>query len=157
MWPQNMEFRGAAAQAITQVRGHSGFAVLHTRSDLCEQDVSFREVRVSNLHFAERTFRGRPEFPIRFAPFPFTAVIAAASAFQYPRPRLIGMVLGVRAVRFSLIAFAAMYWGRGILRIANSPEVIWFMIGFTALCLVGSILSIMRWTRMSRSRLQAAN
>ncbi len=89
-------------------------------------------------------------------PFPFTAVIAAASAFQYPRLRLLGLVLGVRAVRFSLIALAAMQWGRRILRIANLPEVTWFMVGFTALCLVGSALSIIRWTRLSRAQAQAA-
>src|SRR5580700_6744692 len=40
-------------------------------------------------------------------PFPFTAVIAAASAFQYPKLRLLGYVFGFRAVRFILIGLAA--------------------------------------------------
>jgi membrane protein YqaA with SNARE-associated domain len=89
-------------------------------------------------------------------PFPFTAVIAAASAFHYPRLRLLGLVLVARAVRFSLIAFAAMQWGRKILRIADSPQGTWFMAGFTALCLVGSALSVIRWTRFHRPQAQAA-
>jgi len=37
-------------------------------------------------------------------PFPFTVVIAAASAFQYPRARLLGLVFAARLVRYSLLA-----------------------------------------------------
>jgi membrane protein YqaA with SNARE-associated domain len=85
-------------------------------------------------------------------PFPFTAVIAAASAFQYPKMRLLAYVLGTRAVRFTLIGLAAMTFGRRILRIANSPQFIWFIVGFSTLCIVGSALSILRWVRLSRSR-----
>jgi membrane protein YqaA with SNARE-associated domain len=85
-------------------------------------------------------------------PFPFTAVIASASAFQYPRPRLLAYVFAARAVRFTLIGLAAVYFGRHIVRMANSPEFVWFIIGFSALCLLGSVLSIMRWIRLSRSR-----
>src|ERR1035437_5221879 len=66
-------------------------------------------------------------------PFPFTAVIAAASAFQYPKMRLLAYVLGTRAVRFTLIGLAAMTFGRRILRIANSPQFIWFIVGFSTL------------------------
>src|SRR5665811_1848295 len=69
-------------------------------------------------------------------PFPFTAVIAAASAFQYPKMRLLASVLGARAVRFTLIGLAAMTFGRRILRIANSPQFIWFIVGFSTLCIV---------------------
>jgi hypothetical protein len=86
-------------------------------------------------------------------PFPFTAVIAAASAFQYPKLRLLSYVFGLRMVRFTLIGLAAIWFGRRILRIANLPEFTWFMVGFSALCIIGSTLSIMRWIRLSRSRL----
>jgi membrane protein YqaA with SNARE-associated domain len=85
-------------------------------------------------------------------PFPFTAVVAAASAFQYPRPRLLAYVFGARAVRFTLIGLAAIYFGRRIVRIANTPEFTWFIVGFSALCLIGSAISIMRWMRLSRAR-----
>jgi membrane protein YqaA with SNARE-associated domain len=85
-------------------------------------------------------------------PFPFTAVIAAASAFQYPRLRLLAYVFGARAIRFILIGLAAIWFGRRILRIANSPEFVWFIVGFSALCVIGSALSVMRWVRLSRSR-----
>ena len=85
-------------------------------------------------------------------PFPFTAVVGAASAFQYPRMRLLGIVLGARAIRFSLVGLAAIHWGRRILRVANSPEFTWFMAGFTVLCLAGSTISVIRWIRLSHSR-----
>lgn len=83
-------------------------------------------------------------------PFPFTAVVAAASAFQYPRLRLLGLVFGARAVRFALVGAAAIWFGRGIVRIARTPEFTWFMVGFTTLCLGGSVLSFLRWVRRSR-------
>jgi membrane protein YqaA with SNARE-associated domain len=85
-------------------------------------------------------------------PFPFGASIAAASAFQYPRPRLLGLVFVARAVRFSLVGWAAIYFGRRILRIANSEEFLWFMGGFIVFCLIGSIVSIVHWVRMSQPR-----
>ena len=84
-------------------------------------------------------------------PFPFGASIAAASAFQYPRPRLLILVLIARAVRFSLVGWAAIYFGRHILRIADSPEFLWFMGGFIAFCLIGSIVSVAHWVRIGRS------
>jgi membrane protein YqaA with SNARE-associated domain len=85
-------------------------------------------------------------------PFPFGAAIAAASAFQYPRPRLLVLVFVGRAVRYSLVGWAAVHFGRGILRIANSAEFMWLMAGFIALCLIGSILSIVHWVRIGRTR-----
>ena len=85
-------------------------------------------------------------------PFPFTAVIAAASAFQYSKLRLLGYVFGFRTVRFTLIGLVAIWFGRRILGIANLPEITWFMVGFSALCIIGSTLSIMRWIRLSRPR-----
>lgn len=85
-------------------------------------------------------------------PFPFGASIAAASALQYPRPRLLMLVFLARAVRYSLVGWAAVYFGRRILRIANSTEFMWMMGGFIAFCLVGSFASIIHWIRIGRSQ-----
>jgi membrane protein YqaA with SNARE-associated domain len=85
-------------------------------------------------------------------PFPFGAAIAVASALQYPRPRLLTLVLAARAVRYSLIGWAAIYFGRRILRIADSSEFEWFMGGFIAFCLIGSVASILQWVRIGKSR-----
>ena len=84
-------------------------------------------------------------------PFPFGATIAVASALQYPRPRLLGVVFVSRIARFALVGWAAIYFGRHILRIANSPEFLWFMAGFIVFCLVGSTLSVVQWLRHRKS------
>ncbi len=84
-------------------------------------------------------------------PFPFGVYIAAAaSAFQFPRVRLLTIVFLVRTVRYALVGWAAIHFGRRILRIANSTEFLWFVGGFIALCLIGSIISVVRWVRISR-------
>jgi hypothetical protein len=85
-------------------------------------------------------------------PFPFGAVIAAASAFQYPRVRLLTLVFVSRTIRFLLVGWAAIHFGRRILRIADSTEFMWAMAGFIALCLVGSIISVVNWVRIGNSR-----
>lgn len=83
-------------------------------------------------------------------PFPFTPVIAAASAFQYPKKHLLAIAFTMRLVRFSLIGVAAILLGPDILAIAKSPAFTWAMIGFIALCMVGSTISVAGWIRRSR-------
>jgi len=83
-------------------------------------------------------------------PFPFTVVIASASAFAYPRARLLGLVFITRAVRFGIVGWLAIRFGRDILRIAREPETTWIMLGFIAVCIIGSAFQIMQWVRRSR-------
>jgi membrane protein YqaA with SNARE-associated domain len=80
-------------------------------------------------------------------PFPFGAVIGVASALQYPRARLLTVVFSARVARFLLVGWAAIKFGHGILRIANSPGFLWFMGCFIALCLIGSIIEVTHWVR----------
>src|ERR1700733_58264 len=83
-------------------------------------------------------------------PFPFTVVIASASAFDYPRPPLLGLVFVARAIRFTIIGLLAIQFGRQILRIAREPLTTWIMVGFIVLCVVGSAFQVMQWVRRSR-------
>ena len=85
-------------------------------------------------------------------PFPFGAAIAVASALQYPRPRLLTLVLAARTVRYSLIGWSAIYFGHRILRIAESAEFEWMMGGFIAFCVIGSVASIIQWVRVGTSK-----
>ncbi len=78
-------------------------------------------------------------------PFPFTAVIAAASALQYPRLRLFALVFVARLVRFLLVGYAAIHFHEEIMRIVKSNEFWWFMEAFAAMCVIGSAYSIWRW------------
>lgn len=88
-------------------------------------------------------------------PFPFTPVIAAASAFQYPRRKLLSIAFAARIVRFFVVAELAIAFGREILAVERSPVFFWTMIGFVALCVIGSAFSIASWVRHSRARQEA--
>jgi membrane protein YqaA with SNARE-associated domain len=83
-------------------------------------------------------------------PFPFGAAIAVASALQYPRPRLLAVVFLARTVRFALVGWAAIYFGAHILRVAKSPEFLWIMGAFIAVCVVGSVIEVARWVRKGK-------
>jgi membrane protein YqaA with SNARE-associated domain len=82
-------------------------------------------------------------------PFPFTLVIASASAFEYPRKRLLGLVFLARAVRFAAVGWLAIRFGREILRIANAPATTVVMLGFIVLCAAGSAFQVAQWVRRS--------
>lgn len=83
-------------------------------------------------------------------PFPFTAVIAAASAFQYPRRKLFPIAFVARLARFSVVATLAVVFGRQVLAIAKSGPFFWAMIAFIAVCAAGSAYSVYGWIRRSR-------
>ena len=83
-------------------------------------------------------------------PIPFGAAIAVASALQYPRVRLIGFVFVTRIVRFALVGWAALHWGRQILRITKTPAFLWCMWIFIGICVIGSVFEVIRWMRNAR-------
>jgi membrane protein YqaA with SNARE-associated domain len=85
-------------------------------------------------------------------PFPFSAVIVAASALQYPRHRLLTVVFIARTVRFLLVGLIAIWLGRRVIRLIESPGFQWFVIGFAVVCVVASAVSIVSWIRRSRGR-----
>jgi membrane protein YqaA with SNARE-associated domain len=114
-----------------------------------------RMMKPTRLEYFKRHMSNQAAIAIGLAclappPFPFTVVIASASAFAYPRPRLLGLVFIARAIRFSIIGWLAIRFGRGILRIARDPETTWIMLGFIAVCIIGSAFQIMQWVRRSR-------
>jgi membrane protein YqaA with SNARE-associated domain len=84
-------------------------------------------------------------------PFPFTLVIAAASALHYPRGKMLGIIATGRVVRFTIIGSLAIWLGRHMLKIAQTPAFEWSMAGFIALCVLGSTISIYNLVRSSRS------
>jgi len=84
-------------------------------------------------------------------PFPFTLAVMVNSALSYPRKRLVLTVAAGRAIRFLLLGALAIRFGRTILKIAGSAAFKNFMYVFTAICLTGSVLSIIKWTRKGYS------
>ncbi len=83
-------------------------------------------------------------------PFPFTPFVMATSALQYPRKRLLMVVGCSRMVRFTVLGVLALLFGRRILRWAESDIVQDLMIGLIALCIIGSVISVVGWIRRSR-------
>jgi membrane protein YqaA with SNARE-associated domain len=83
-------------------------------------------------------------------PFPFTMVVATSSALGYPRLRLLIAVAVSRAARFLILGLLAMKFGRAIIRMADSTPFKWTMGAFIALCVVGSVLSVMKWVKSGR-------
>jgi membrane protein YqaA with SNARE-associated domain len=80
-------------------------------------------------------------------PFPFTTVVAAASAFQYPRLPMLGVILGGRLVRFAIEGWVAIRFGHPIIEIIKSTEFRWVIGVFAVICVIGSIFSVGKWTR----------
>jgi membrane protein YqaA with SNARE-associated domain len=89
-------------------------------------------------------------------PFPFTIVIAVLCALGYPRLRLLLGVALSRAIRFLILGLLAMKFGRMILQIINSTPFKWTMIGFTVLCIIGSVFSLMKWFKRGGRKSQPA-
>ncbi len=84
-------------------------------------------------------------------PFPFTLVIATASALKYSRVRLLSFNWLGRAIRFSIVGVLAIEFGREVISVAKSDAFRYTMIGFVVLCLGGSAFSVWNWVRHSRS------
>jgi len=83
-------------------------------------------------------------------PFPFSMVVATSSALGYPRARLLTAVALSRGARFLILGFLALKFGRAIIRFADSTPFRWTMAVFIAFCLVGSVLSVMKWVKRGR-------
>lgn len=85
-------------------------------------------------------------------PFPYTLVVAAAGALDYPIWRILVTNLVARAIRFSILAWLAMRFGKEVMKVAESGPFRWTMIVFIVLCFLGSGYSIWNWVRHSRSK-----
>lgn len=90
-------------------------------------------------------------------PFPFTTVIAAVSALDYPLWKLLLMNFLARGARFTILAILALKFGRAVLRIANSAPFKWTMAAFVLLCLIASVFSVLHWLRKPQKRSAAAH
>ena len=80
-------------------------------------------------------------------PFPFTAVVMAASALQYSRKRMLIVVGVCREVRFLIVGYFALRFGKSILQWADNPWVKGFLVALVVVCIVGSVVSVYGWLR----------
>ena len=87
-------------------------------------------------------------------PFPFTAFVAAAAAFRYPRIKLLSFVGVGRFLRFGIEGALAIHYGRWIIKQAESPLLEHVMIALIAISISASAISIFGW-RGKRFRVSA--
>ncbi|PWT81826.1 MAG: hypothetical protein C5B44_03120, partial [Acidobacteria bacterium] len=80
-------------------------------------------------------------------PFPFTPVVMAASALQLSRNKLLALVFVGRLVRYTVEAALAIYFGKALIKLVDSPIVEYFVYALIVVAVVGSTLSIIKWTR----------
>src|SRR5262249_15060637 len=83
-------------------------------------------------------------------PFPFTPFVMAASALQYPRKPMLALTGAARMVRFTGLGVLAYFYGKRILTWAESDVVHCALMGLVAVCVLGSIVSVVGWIRRSR-------
>src|SRR5689334_17192593 len=62
-------------------------------------------------------------------PFPFTPFVMAAAALQYPRKRMLAITGAARMFRFTVLGVLAYFFGKRILKWADSDLVQWVLIG----------------------------
>jgi len=87
-------------------------------------------------------------------PFPFTAAIAAASALQIARRKMLSVVFAGRLVRYTLVSLLALYFGRRLLRYIRSDYVDYFVYSLIVLAVIGTVLTVRKWlqTRSPQAR-----
>jgi membrane protein YqaA with SNARE-associated domain len=83
-------------------------------------------------------------------PFPFTAIVAAAAAFKYPRKKLFSFVAAGRFARFVIEGALAIHYGRWIIQQARSPILEDAMIALIVISIVASLISIYRLTAKNK-------
>src|SRR5207245_765676 len=77
---------------------------------------------------------------------------ATASAFQYPRTRLLGVIAAARFVRFLGVGMLAIVFGESVLRMAETPSVQIGILVLAAICVAGSAVSIASWIKRRKKR-----
>ena len=85
-------------------------------------------------------------------PFPFTAIVAAAAAFNYPWKKLFSVVGAARFARFVIEGALAIHYGRWIIRQARSPILEDVMIALIVISIGASVISIYQWSEKTSGR-----
>jgi membrane protein YqaA with SNARE-associated domain len=80
-------------------------------------------------------------------PFPFSPFVLAASIAKLSLKKLVGGVFTGRTLRFLAEGILAFFLGRRILKILNSGALKFTMLGIAVLAIVGTSISIYKWTR----------
>lgn len=128
--------------AVTRRLGQRGL------KDFVEGD-KIRVVRKRLKRHARRTLLVSALLP---PPFPFTVVVMTASTLQLKRKRMFPAIFLGRLLRFTIEAGLALYFGRRLVRLINSPVVEYAVYAIIIVSITGSAYSVYRWLSADSSR-----
>lgn len=114
-----------------------------------------RMVSRKRLDYVHKKMEKRAAWALAIAalmppPFPFTAFLMAASALEYPRKWLLSVIAGARCVRFAIVGALAIEFGRQIIGASKTAAFEWTIGVFVAICVVGSLFSVVKWFRAGK-------
>ena len=108
------------------------------------------------LSYVKRKVKKRVGWAVAIAcvmppPFPFAGIVAGAAAFQYPRKNLLATIAIGRLARFLMLGLLAIFFGKHVLRWANTPGVRTGILLLLAISVVGSLISVVSWIKRSHA------
>jgi membrane protein YqaA with SNARE-associated domain len=152
--------RLALYASMAAIGSVSGAMIIDTISRKGGEQGLHRVLPKKKIEHVKRKVSSRAGYALALAallppPFPFTAFVAVAAALQYPRWRMIAVLLSARMLRFSIIGILGISFGPAILKLAERPEVKYTLVGLLLVCIAGSTVSIVGWVRRGRHRVEA--
>jgi membrane protein YqaA with SNARE-associated domain len=114
-----------------------------------------RMASARRLAYVKKKVKERAGLALAFAalmppPFPFTLFLAASSALQYPRKKLLGVIAASRLLRFLIVGWLAIAFGEQILRLAKTQAVQIAVLTLVVVSIGGSLLSLRSWFKKSK-------
>jgi membrane protein YqaA with SNARE-associated domain len=114
-----------------------------------------RMASARRLAYVKKKVKDRAGLALAFAalmppPFPFTLFLAASSALQYPRKKLLGVIAVSRLLRFVIVGSLAIVFGEQILRLAKTQAVQIAVLTLVVVSIGGSLLSLRSWFKKSK-------
>jgi membrane protein YqaA with SNARE-associated domain len=113
-----------------------------------------RMASARRIQYVKKKVKDRAGLALAFAalmppPFPFTLFLAASSALQYPRKKLLGVIAASRLLRFLIVGSLAIAFGEQILRLAKTQTVQIAVLILVVVSVGGSLLSLRSWFKKS--------
>lgn len=81
-------------------------------------------------------------------PFPFTPFIFMASCLKYPKRKVVISIFFGRLIRYLGEGLLALFFGRYILKLLDSPILKFIMMLIFVAAFIGTIVSIFKWMKM---------
>lgn len=137
----------AAIDVLSRKEGEKGL----------ERFLSSRRIKSVTKHIRKSAPWALSVASVMPPPFPFTPIIVAASALQYPRKKLLTVVGIARLARYSVEAILGIYFGHQLVEIARSKGIEVLLVCLIVVSLGGSVVTLYKWTRKRKKGSRSAS